>query len=160
VTAPTLQVGSTAQDPVDPGTPCACGPLDLVDIATFVSAGKDENEDGMISLDPATLTNYSGDRELDLPCGRFYLGPVHGQGALTSKATGRVALLIDGDLQMTAPLTVELDGDDAEIDLMIAGLLTSNDTIRIGDPAHPARSRIYVGGSGQMLMSGDSQVAA
>jgi len=156
----TITAGTTVRAPVSIMPPCACAPTDLVDIAAFVANHKTDNNNSEISLSPARLTDYTGDVTLDLPCGIYYVGPVHGQGSLALRVTGRVALLIDGDLTVTAPLTIELATQDAELDLMIGGLVSSNARITVGDTAHPSRTRIYVGGAGTIPLSGDSQIAA
>ncbi len=160
ISAGSITTGATTRAPVTVDPPCACGDADLVDIAEFVKDNRDGNQDALIGLAPDRLTGYSGAVTLDLPCGTYYVGPVHGDGPLTIRATGRAVLLVDGDLAMTQPLTIELAGADAELDLMIGGLLTSNDVIVAGDPTHPSRTRLYVGGNGQILLSGGSQLAA
>lgn len=155
-----VTAGATVRAPVAVAPPCACQPKDLVDIGAFVAAHQADNDDAAIGLDPARLSGYAGDVALDLPCGIYYLGGVHGDGALTLRVTGRVALLVDGDLAMTHPLTAELDTDDAELDLMIGGVLSSTSSIALGRADHPSRTRVYVGGAGTMNLSGDSQIAA
>lgn len=158
--AGTVSAGATVRAPVTVDPPCACAPDDLVDIADFVTGHRTDNENAQLDLAPTALTDYSGATTLELPCGRYYLGPVRGQGALTLRITGRVVILVDGDFAMTSPLVLELVGDDAELDLMIAGLLSSIDTIDAGDPDHPARTRIYVGGTGVIPLTGTSTFAA
>ncbi|MCB9559047.1 MAG: hypothetical protein H6709_24635 [Kofleriaceae bacterium] len=158
--AATLTTGATVRAPVTVEPPCACAPDDLIDIADFVLAHRGDNEDALLGLTPDRLTDYVGDTTLVLPCGRYYLGPVRGQGALTLRVTGRVAILVDGDVSLEAPLTVILDGDDAELDLLIGGLLGSTDAIVAGDPARPASTRIYVGGDGVINLAGGSTLAA
>lgn len=160
-----LGAGTTTADtivraPVTVEPACACAPDDLVDIAGFVDGHRADHDDAAIGLEPDDLAGYAGDVALTLPCGRYFLDDIHGTGALTLVVTGRVAVLVAADLVMQAPLTIELAGDDAELDLMIAGLLASNSAIVAGDPDHPARTRIYVGGDGEIQMSGDSQLAA
>ena len=155
-----VTAGATVRAPVAVEPPCACAPEDLVDIADFVSSHRTANENAEIDLAPGALSGYSGDTTLELPCGRYYLGPVHGSGTLTLRATGRVAILVDGDVTMLSPLVIELAGDDAELDLLIAGLLSSTNTITAGDPAHPARTRIYIGGDGRIDLAGGSILAA
>jgi hypothetical protein len=156
----TVTAGATVRGPVNITSPCACAQSDLVDIAAFVAAHKTDNDDAAIGLDPTRLTNYTGDVTLDLPCGVYYIGPVSGSGALTLRVTGRVAVLVDGDVTATHPLTAELDTDDAELDLMIGGTLIANADLMIGRADHPARTRLYVGGSGTIQLSGTSQLAA
>ena len=154
-----VTAGSTVRTPVTIEPPCACGASDLVDIAAFVAAHATDNQDAVIGLTPDRLTDYHGAVTLDLPCGIYYVGPVRGDGALTLRVTGRAALLVDGDLSLTAPFTVELETEDAELDLMIGGLLSSNQAIVIGRADHPARTRVYVGGTGTINLSGDSELA-
>ena len=158
----TITAGATVRAPVSVAPPCGCGPNDLVDIAAFVASHRApaDNTNAEIGLSPSRLTGYTGDATLDLPCGIYYVGAVHGDGSLTLRITGRVALLVDGDLTMTAPLTIELATGDAELDLMIAGVVSSNARIAVGDVDHPSRTRIYVGGSGTIELSGDSVIAA
>src|SRR6185503_13731304 len=155
----TVSAGATVRAPVEVAAPCACGTDDLVDIPAFVAGHAADNQDAAIGRAPGRLTYYHGAVMLDLPCGIYYVGPVRGDGALTLRVTGRAALLVDGDLSLGAPFTVELATDDAELDLMIAGILSSNQAISIGRADHPARTRVYVGGSGTIELSGDSQLA-
>jgi hypothetical protein len=152
--------GATVRAPVAVTPPCACAASDLVDIGAFVAGHKIDNNDAAIGLSPTRLTDYAGDVSLDLPCGVYYVGPVRGMGALTLRVTGRVALLVDGDMTLTSAMTIELATQDAELDLMIGGLLSSNARIMAGDVNHPSRTRIYIGGAGTINLSGDSQLAA
>ena len=155
-----VSAGVTVRAPVAIDPPCACGAADLVDIPGLVAAHADDNQDAEIGLAPDRLTDYRGDVTLDLPCGVYYVGPVRGDGALTLRVTGRAALLIDGDLALGAPFTVELATEDAELDLLISGLVSSAQAIVIGRADHPARTRVYIGGSGTIELSGDSRLAA
>src|SRR5207249_1300391 len=132
----------------------------LVDIAAFVAGHATDNQNAAIGLSPDRLTDYHGAVTLDLPCGIYRVGPIRGDGELTLRITGRAALLVDGDLSLTAPFTVELATDDAELDLMIGGILSSDHAIVLGRDDHPARTRVYVGGSGTIELSGDSHLAA
>lgn len=155
----TVTTGQTVRAAVAVDPPCACAPADLVDIGAFVAGHAHDNQDAAIGLAPDQLTGYHGDVSLDLPCGTYYVGSVSGDGALTLRVTGHAAMLIDGDLALTAPFTVELATDDAELDLMVSGLLSSNHSIVIGSADHPARTRVYIGGEGTIDLSGDSQLA-
>ena len=156
----TITAGATVRAPVTVDPPCACAPTDLVDIAAFVASYRTSSDDAAINLTPDRLTGYTGDTTLDLPCGIYDLGAIHGTGAITLRITGRVALLVDGDATLTSPLGIELATGDAELDLMIAGTLTSNNRITAGDPDHPSRTRIYIGASDTINLSGDSNLAA
>jgi hypothetical protein len=154
-----VTAGATVRAAVAVAPPCECGSPDLVDVASLVAEHAADNQDAMIGLAPDRLTGYHGAVTLDLPCGIYYLGPVTGDGALTLRITGKVALLIAGDVALTAPLTVELDTEDAELDLLIAGILSIDHALVIGRVDHPARTRVYVGGTGTIDLAGNSQLA-
>ncbi|HET7506334.1 MAG TPA: hypothetical protein VFK02_35185 [Kofleriaceae bacterium] len=158
--AGTITAGSTLRAPVQIAPPCNCGAPDLVDVAGLVAAHATDNQDAAIGLTPDRLTGFHAPASLDLPCGVYYLGPVSGDAELTLRITGRVALLIDGDIALTAPLTIELSTDDAELDLLVAGIVSIDHALTIGRVDHPARTRVYLGGSGQIQLSGDSRLAA
>ncbi len=158
--AGTITAGATVRAPVAIDPPCACGAADLVDIPGLVTAHATDNQNAVIGLAPDRLTDYRGPVTLDLPCGVYYVGPVRGDGALTLRVTGRAALLIEGDVTLVAPFTVELATEDAELDLLIGGLLSSDQAIVIGRADHPARTRVYIGGAGTIELSGDSRLAA
>jgi hypothetical protein len=156
----TITAGATVRAPVSVSPPCGCSANDIVDIAGFIANQRDSNNNDSIDLSASRLTDYTGDQSLSLPCGVFYAGPIRGMGALILRITGRVVLLVDGDVTLTSALTIELATEDAELDLMIAGVISSNSRITIGRPEHPSRTRIYVGGSSVIQLSGDSQIAA
>jgi hypothetical protein len=156
----TVTAGQTVRAPVSVAPPCACQADQLVDIAAFIAGHANDNQDASIGLAPGQLTGYQGPVSLDLQCGVYYVGPVHGDGMLSLRITGRVALLVDGDVTLTAPLDVELATDDAELDLMIGGTLSSGQAVNIGRADHPSRTRVYIAGTNSIQLSGDSQLAA
>jgi len=158
--AGTVTAGATQRAAVDIALPCACGDTDIVDVPELLAAHAIDNQDAAIGLSPDRFTDYHGAAVLDLPCGIYYLGPVRGDGELTLRITGRVALLVDGDISLRAPLTISLDTDDAELDLIARGILSSDQAIVIGRADHPARTRIYLAGTGTTELSGNSQLAA
>ena len=158
--AGTVTTGATQRAAVNIAPPGACGDTDIVDVPGLVAAHAIDNNDAAIGLVPGRFTDYHGAASLDLPCGIYYLGPVRGDGELTLRITGRVALLVDGDIALAAPLTIALDTDDAELDLIARGILSSDQAITIGRTDHPARTRIYLAGTGTTELSGNSQLAA
>lgn len=156
----TVTAGATQRVPVTIEPPCGCGANDLVDIPAFVAGHTTDNQNAAIGLAVDRLAHYAADATLDLPCGIYYQSSIAGDGALTLRVTGRVALLVGGDITLTHPFTIELATDDAELDLMTSGLLSSNNPIMVGRNDHPSRTRIYVGGSGTIQLSGGSEIAA
>lgn len=147
------QLGGQATAPVTVGPPCACDPGQLFQVAAWVAAQRVDNDNGALGLEPNDWQNLPTDRTIDLPCGRYYLSAIGGAGALTLRLGGRVALFVDGDLSLQAPLTVQT-GERGELDLFVAGNVVSAGRLSLGDAAHPARVRLYVGGSGTLELSG------
>jgi hypothetical protein len=142
--------------------PCACGGNDLVDIAEFISRNRDVTDNASIGLPANALAGFAT-RELRLPCGRYYLDTIDGQvgAGLTLVAEGRVVLFVGGAIDMKgAPLKIELGPDPlAQIDLFVGGLLQSDNEIDFGDPARPSKSRLYIGSSGTINLSGNTRFA-
>lgn len=137
---------------VDP--PCHCGPSEIVDIASIVATGRTENDNADIGLMPGVLDPVVGlGVDIELPCGRFYLTGISGLGDITLRVNGRTALFVEGDVNALGVFDIDL-GPGGELDLFIAGNLTSIGAGSYGDRARPARTRIYVGGSGDVTIIG------
>lgn len=151
----TTRVGGTVRAPVTVSPPCGCGVDDLLDVPALVRAHREDVDNASIGLRPNALEGRTGDRTLELPCGRYYLGAIGGSGALVLRITGRTALFVDGDVALDAPLTVTLVGD-AELDLFVAGNVVSSSAIRFGSADAPARARLYVGGRGTLQLGADA----
>jgi hypothetical protein len=146
--------GTTDRTPFTVEPPCACDPADLVDIAAIVQEGMIHNDNADVGLDPRALENVVGlDVDITLPCGRFYLTRIGGLGSITVHVTGRTALFVDGDVNALGVFDIDLD-PGAEIDIFVRGDLLSIGAGSYGDRAYPARTRIYVGGSGDVTLVG------
>lgn len=149
----TKTIGSTKAAPVNVPDPCDCSPDLLVDIAGYVKVRQNDNDNASVPLAKDATTNLSADKTIDLPCGRYYLDELTGAGRVTFNAKGRVALFLGGNISTSKGFAVTLE-PGAELDLFIAGNVVSSGTINLGDPAHPANVRVYVGGSGTISLSG------
>lgn len=149
----TKTIGATKEAPVDVPDPCDCSPDLLVDIAGFVKARQNDNDNASVPLAKDATTNLNADKTIDLPCGRYYLDQLTGAGRVTFNAKGRVALFLGGNVSTSEGFAVTLE-PGAELDLFIAGNVVSSATINLGDPAHPANVRVYVGGAGTISLSG------
>jgi hypothetical protein len=147
------EIKATKVGAVDVEPPCDCRPEQLVDIAGFVNAKKNDNDNASIPLSPGELSNFADDKTIELPCGRYYLDQMTGAGRVTFHAKGRVALFIGGDISLSKGFAITVD-DGAELDLFVGGNVNSASQINLGDAAHPAAVRIYVGGSGTINLSG------
>jgi hypothetical protein len=139
--------------PVVVPEPCDCGAAEVIDIIGFVAAFRAANDNAIIGLDEDDWASGASG-SLTLPCGRFYLSEVDTGASFTITATGRTALLIDGDLRTGAQLTIGLSGPDAEVDVFVAGTVDAGASVTLGDPDRPASVRLYVGGSAPIDFSG------
>jgi hypothetical protein len=85
-------------------------------------------------------------------CGRFYLNGIGGSGRLNLNVSGRTALFVGSNINLNNGLTVNL-GTAGELDLFVNGGLNISAGSVIGDPAHPSRLRIYMGGNGNINLA-------
>lgn len=145
--------GTTYEQTFQVDPPCACGPDDLLDIDAIIADGRQNNDNAAVGLDPTLFSDLFIDREVELPCGRFYVESIGGIGSLTIKVTGRTALYVEGDVANLGFLNIEL-GPDAELDLFIGGNLAQIGYGQFGDLDRPADIRVYVGGDGDILYAG------
>jgi cytoskeletal protein CcmA (bactofilin family) len=156
----TQSQGALERAPVDIAAPCPCDPADRLDVTGMVAAHAGANDNAAIGLDSATLSNFEVDTVLALPCGRFFLDRVQSnQGSLTVTVTGHAALFIGEAITRGRSRTSEL-ASGAELDLFIADHINVAGDLRIGAPAEPARTRVYVGGAGGINLSAASVLAA
>jgi hypothetical protein len=148
--------GKDVREPVHIDPPCPCGEKEFLDVAAIVADGKQNNHNTDAAFDPANLANVATDLRVELPCGRLYVPSFKVQATLTMSVQGKTALLIDGDMQVTGTLALEL-GPDADLDIFVGGNLVLN---ALKSPANlrPANLRLYVGGAGdiKLPMSGFS----
>ncbi|HND10410.1 MAG TPA: hypothetical protein PKO07_25300 [Pseudomonadota bacterium] len=155
LSATSQAIGQIARAAVTVAPPCDCSPSSIFDIAGYVTARATSNDNASVPLDPARLTNFAGDQTIDLPCGRFYLNRIGGQGKVTLNITGRTALFVGGDVNLTDTFTVNL-GPSGELDLFINGGLTSSAPLNFGNKSAPARVRLYMGGARNINLAAGS----
>lgn len=157
LTAPNAMIGSQVRAAVTVPTPCDCSPTSRFNIASYVTERATSNDNAAIGLSAAKLTNYSGDQVLNLTCGRFYLDRINGTGKITVNVSGRTALFIGGDVNLSDQFVVNLQGN-GELDLFLNGGLTSSAPLKFGDSLHPARVRLYMGGNRNINLSAGSVI--
>jgi hypothetical protein len=155
----TASFGTLVRSPVTVDPPCECASEQLLDVAGYVRAHQNQNYNDTIPITPDHLVGFSGPTELALPCGLYYLSAINGTGALTIRASGRVALFVDGSVQLDDLFTVTLD-PGAELDLFIAGNVTSSAALQLGDANRPSSLRIYLGAAASLDVSASSSISA
>lgn len=156
--AGTSTVGSTVTAPVAIPDPCACGASEKIDVAGFVTTYASANDNAAAGFDPAALFGFSGGATVDLPCGRLYAPAIQGTGKLTLRVNGRTALFVSGNLALNADFEVQVTGS-GELDLFVAGNVSTSARIDLGNVSTPSRVRLYVGGSQSIALSGGAAFA-
>lgn len=154
------RIGRRVEAPVEIAPPCDCSAETTYDIAGFVRAQRTQNDNAAVQLDPSVLDGFvKSEKQLRLPCGRFYLQSIHGVADLVLEIEGRVALFVGGDVDVTGSIKIELD-EGAELDLFIEKGLSITGGLDLGQKQAPSRLRIYVGGNEPIDLVGGSALAA
>jgi hypothetical protein len=125
--------------------PCDCS--NPIQVFSIVSAFKKDNDNAAIGLTGTSLENPPS--AVTLPCGRYYVYGITG-ASVDIVVTGRVALFVDGDLNVDNALRIDLT-PDAELDLFVAGSVGIGNMATFGNLSAPARVRLYVGGQALQL---------
>ena len=134
--------------------PCACGEGDVLDVEAIVEAGVSG-----LGGKPGALFQLGTGGTRELGCGPFAFGPTTIIGINTLKVTGHTALYVDGDLTITGSFGVDV-GAFGELDVFVSGNLLITGVGGIGSPARPAAVRFYVGGTGDIALTGSQVFAA
>ena len=155
-----MQIGGQVhtQD-FDVPDPCSCREGQVLDIEAIVEAGRAANHNADIGLRDGSSVSIGIGVPLDLGCGRFALESTHIVGASLIRAHGRTALFIDGDLTITGAFGVDL-GTTGELDVFVTGHLLLTGGGAIGSIERPAALRFYVGGGGEIAITGANVFAA
>jgi len=136
---------------------CDCEPARLLDVAALVQARASDNDNDRAGLDPASLDDYSGMRALTLDCGRYYLPRLAGSGPLQIEARGRVALFIDGNIELGDTLTLTLQ-DAASAEIFVRGNVRVNGRVELSTSNDGNRILLMVGGTGNIQLNGPTTI--
>ena len=121
--------------------PCDCAsPIPVADI---VAAGKTNNDNATIKLDPGIMSTNPG--RVDLPCGRYYITGFSGGGTIV--AHGSTVLFVDGSISASGDLTITVADSSSALDVFVTGTITATSTFNLGSPQFPALTRLYIGGT-------------
>ena len=142
--------------------PCDCEPDQKIPVRSIVAhfANPANNDNALLTpdLDPNVLVNPTGAQRLDLPCGNYYLNQINTSNATTIVVHGHTGLYIGGSIIVSQQITFDLD-PDATLDIFVAGVMKTSNTVTVGNPAFPRLSRVYFGSPG-CSGSGSCQVNA
>jgi hypothetical protein len=81
-----------------------------------------------------------------LSCGWGHLSRIAGIGSLAIRVTGKVALFIDGPINLVGNLSFDVD-PGAEIDVFVKGDLAIQGTLTLANKNRPAAGRIWIAGA-------------
>ncbi|MFY2562706.1 DUF7305 domain-containing protein [Corallococcus terminator] len=146
------------REPVDSVAPCACDDASRVDIRGLIANHAERNHNEAIGLEATSLAGFNGERTLELPCGRFFLTGIEGQGRLNLVVRERTALFVRGDVVIGERLSVDVV-PPGELDLFIGGDVTVAGQLLLGSVDAPARVRVYSAGTGTLGISAGSVIA-
>jgi hypothetical protein len=150
---PLTVTGTRTKQTVSVAPPCDCNAL--LDVGALVDAAQVTNDNASIGLSPDALHDVIGVADVTLPCGKYFLNDISGIGQIVIRVGGRVALFIEGSITAAADLEVQLS-PSAEIDVFIKGTLVLAGKGSFGSTSRPAATRIYVGGSDDVVLVGAS----
>lgn len=138
-------------EPVSIAAPCPCNPEQLVRIDQLVDQVRLDNDNGAHAIDSSALAAVSGEAELSLPCGRFYLSKIEGFGRVVLRANAMTALFVDGSIALDGALNVEV-APGAELDIFVRGNLATLSPLSLSTKQRPAATRIFVAGSNDITL--------
>jgi hypothetical protein len=137
------------------GPPCDCDPAHLLPVAQKVAAAAASNDDAEHGLTPDSL-DVVGTSTITLTTGSYYFKDLTRAGAEKIVIDGAVTVYLDGTGASAGDGEIELR-PGASLDLYVSGLLATAGRVTLGDPTHPERFRLFVGGAGSMLVTAGSQ---
>ncbi|MGE6761147.1 DUF7305 domain-containing protein [Corallococcus interemptor] len=152
------QASELRREPVPPVIPCDCSESSRFDPAALIAHHAVDNDNAAIGLDPSALTDVTGERVLELPCGRFLLSRIAGPGQATLRIRGRTALFVPGGVDLKEALIVDVQ-PPGELDLFLSGGFIVSGNLTLGSAALPSRVRVYVAGSQALDISAGSTLA-
>ncbi|NVJ25709.1 hypothetical protein HUW62_31260 [Myxococcus sp. AM011] len=154
----TVTASEVLREPVESVAPCACDDASRVDIRGLIANHAEHNHNAAIDLDASSLEGFTGERTLELPCGRFFLTGIEGQGRLNLVVRERTALFVRDAVVIGERLSVEVV-PPGELDLFIGGDVTVAGQLLLGSVDAPARVRVYSAGTGTLGISAGSVIA-
>ena len=138
-----------SRQPVNVSTVCKrCQSGNQIPVRQIVKnhQGSMNNDNQAIGLNEKALIDPGKEMSLKLPCGKYYLSGVRSGSKVTITATGRTALFIDGDIDVSDIIIKPTPS--AQLDVFVNGKVTfkAGNAMKIGSPAYPASMRFYVNG--------------
>jgi hypothetical protein len=130
--------------------PCACGQNQLLPVAAIASyyADPSHNDNAAIGLDPTVFTTKEHPNVLLLPCGIYYFDRIQASNPITIAVHGHVAIVVGGGIEVSSPTKFTLTSAST-LDIVVGGTIYASSDFKVGLPAYPAKTRVYVAGVAQ-----------
>lgn len=138
-----------------------CTPEDglSLDIAGAVKAHMSDNDNAAASGMIEKLRHFTGDLSVTLPCGRYYVTGLEGDGQVVIRAQGNLALFIDGNVQLERHLRVEAEGE-ARVSILVNGAFNvAHEGVELGTTADARHllavtRQVHLESDGQSVIGG------
>ena len=155
---PTIVGGTTSTSSFAIGAPCPCGAEPAVDIAGVLAAARAANDDARRGVSTDALAGGSSTHEWQWSCAAIAVASVGGASPLRVDVGGKVALFVQGDVDLPASFVLAL-APGAELDWYVGGHFAIAPGARVGDITRPGAVRVYVLGAAGVALPGDTSVA-
>jgi hypothetical protein len=154
---PAIVGGATSTSAFATEAPCLCGAEPPIDVAGVLAAASSTNDDARLSVPADALAGASATHEWQWSCATIAVDSVGGAGPLRIDVSGKVALFVQGDVDLPASFVLAL-APGAELDWYIGGHFAIAAGARVGDVTRPGAVRVYVLGSAGVALPGDTTV--
>jgi hypothetical protein len=151
-------VGARGTGVVAVSPPCGCGADSRLPIAEAVAARRLQNDNAASGLDAFELDGFEGPRRVELDCGDYHWARLAGSGALDLTLRGDVAIFVDGEVGLDDAFRLHLEGA-ATLDLYVEGDFRVNGPLELGGANEAGRVRVFIAGSGTILLGADAVLA-
>lgn len=147
-----------ARAPVSVEPPCGCETSNIIDVPGIVARHRTNNDNALMNVNEETLSSIRQPTTVELGCGRFFFRRIDATARLRLAVTGRAIAFVAENVHLDAGLEVAL-GPGAELDFFVAGTFVSSGALDFGDFRRPTRTRLFVGASGTLQLSGGGTFA-
>jgi hypothetical protein len=132
--------------------PCGCDMAD--DIQAFIAQAEADNDNEAEGVPTDALSPLVGAEELVLAPGKYVFDSIDTAGALRLVVSGPTAVYVPGGVRLAGALEVDLDGDDASLDLFFGSDFEAAGHLDIGNMDDPERVRLYLAEAADLEVAG------
>ena len=111
---------------------CALPDTLRADVAGSVQARANDHDNDRAAEQLVTLSQWTGQQTVTLPCGRYYLSEIDGSGSMTINALGHVAIFVDGSVSAKQGLKI-IAAPSARVSLVVNGSVHIIGGLQVGE---------------------------